>query len=254
MKENYKVKQLEKDNVKSFVRIIRESFQSQHLVPSIYRGKGIERFILNELDNAFSPYRYFVAYNSSQIVGCAEFKVISGSDIFFLNQIAAKKEFKGRGIGKAIMNFTINFYAGLGYKNLQLDVYQDNNVALDWYSEMGFKQLDHKLLCEIKTSILNFKEKNIYIQNFPQYKVIKDKYGFNYLDVMIDNELMRIGVIEDDLIFRGEYSDSIKIVAKQLYDKLHFENIFFIGKDKMRNNEELILLNKIIRMELKIQI
>ncbi len=244
MKENYKIKQLEKDNVKTFVRIIRESFQIKHLVPSIYRGKGVEQFILNELDNIFSPYRYFVAYNGSQIVGCAEFKIMAGSDIFFLNMIASEKEFKGRGIGKAILNFAIDFYAGLGYKNLQLDVYQDNNVALDWYSAIGFKRLDYKLLYEIKTSILNFKEKNIYIQNFPQYKVIKENYGFNYFDVMIDNLSMRIGVIEDDLIFRGDYSNSINIVAKQLHDKLN----------KITNREELILMNKILRMELKIQI
>ncbi len=254
MKENYKVKQLEKDNVKSFVRIIRESFQSQHLIPSIYRSKGVEHFILNELDNIFSPYLYFVAYNGSQIVGCAEFKIIAGSDTFFLNMIASEKEFKGRGIGKAILNFAINFYAGLGYKNLQLDVYQDNNAALDWYFIMGFKQLDHKFLYEIKTSILNLEETNIYIQNFPQYKISKESYGFNYFDVMFDNESMRIGVIEDDLIFRGDYSDSVKIVAKLLQDKLHFENIYFIGTDNMTNMAELLFMNKILRMELKIQI
>lgn len=254
MKENFKIKQLEKENVKSFVRIIRESFQIKHLVSSIYRGKGVEQFIKNELDNIFSPYRYFVAYNGSQIVGCAEFKIMAGSDIFFLNMIASEKEFKGRGIGKAILNFATDFYACLGYKKLQLDVYQDNNVALDWYSKMGFKRLNYKLLYEIKTRILNYQEKNIYIQNFPKYKVLKKNYGFNYLDVKIDNESMRIGVIENDLIFIGDYSDSIKIVAKQLHDNLNMRSIYFIGADKMMNREELIIMNTILRMELNIQI
>ena len=114
MKENYKIKQLEIDDVKDFVRIIRESFQSHHLVPSIYRGKGVEQFIINEMDNIFSPYKYFVAYHNNQVVGSAEFKVFAGSNTFFLNMIASEKEFKGKGIGKSILNFAADFFVRLG--------------------------------------------------------------------------------------------------------------------------------------------
>lgn len=253
MKENYKIKQLEIDDVKDFVRIIRESFQSHHLVPSIYRGKGVEQFIINEMDNIFSPYKYFVAYHNNQVVGSAEFKVFAGSNTFFLNMIASEKEFKGKGIGKSILNFAVDFFVRLGYENFQLDVYQDNNVALNWYLTLGFKQMEYKSLYKVNTKSYKLEEQRIYIQNYPQYKINKDSYGFNYIDVVSHNESMRIGVIGDDLIFRGEYRDTTKIIAKILHDSLYFKNIYFIGKDNMTNRSELIFMNNIIRMELKLK-
>jgi ribosomal protein S18 acetylase RimI-like enzyme len=249
MREDYKIKLLEKNEVKKFVRIIRESFDSQYLVTSIYRGKGIEHFIEYELDNTYSPYRYLVAYNDNQIVGCAEFKIIADSEIFFLNMIASDKDAKSKGIGKAILNFAIELFTGLGYKKLQLDVFQDNKIALNWYKKIGFKQIDLKSLYEIKKSKLIFEERSFYIQNLPQFKEIKEIFGFNYIDVIIDKKSIRIGVIEDSLILRAEYSDSVIIAARKIYDKLDFSNIYFIGSDNLTIKEELILMNKILRME-----
>ena len=55
MKENYKIRLIDKNDVERFVQIFRESFKTEYLIPSIYRGLGIKNFILNELNNPLSP-------------------------------------------------------------------------------------------------------------------------------------------------------------------------------------------------------
>lgn len=252
MKENYKIKLIQQENISSFVKIIRESFKSEYLIPSIYRGEGIEKYIQCELNNNFSPNRYFAAYNDYQILGCAEFKIISGSDIFFLNMIASNKKFMSAGIGKAIMNHAFDFFVNMGFKSIHLDVYNDNKIALQWYSQLGFRKIFTNYLYTVNPSILNSEQYNIYIHNFAHYKILKEWFGFYYLDVKIDDQSLIVGQIQNDLIFRGNYDDSMKKVIKPLFENLKISNIYYIGNKEFEKNPELKLKNKIIRMELKL--
>ncbi len=252
MREKYKTRLVRKKEIKRFVQIIRESFHSEHLIPSIYRGEGIENFILKEIKNPFSPYRYFVVVdNGKGVVGCAELKIISDAKIIFLNQIASDYNHKGEGIGSFMINHIIVYYSKKGFDKIQLDVYQDNIVALNWYTSLGFSRLHEKSLYKVRFSHLNFGKKNIYIQNYPQYELIKKEFGFSFLKVIIDNETVKVGVIANDLIIREEYNDLTRTTVGYLLKKLHFNNIYFII-DNIDNNPELLFMNKIFRMEMNL--
>ena len=73
MKEKYQIRFLKQDDISTVTSIVKLSFEISYLIPSIYRGFGIEKFITNELDNPFSSYKYFVISNGEEIIGYAEF-------------------------------------------------------------------------------------------------------------------------------------------------------------------------------------
>ncbi|MEN6352330.1 MAG: GNAT family N-acetyltransferase [Bacteroidales bacterium] len=250
MKENYKIRLINKDEVERFVQIFRESFKTEYLIPSIYRGLGIENFILNELNNPLSPYRYFGLFYNDKLIGCAEYKIIN-KDTVFLNLIASDNEFKGKGVGKAIINKTFEYYSKKGYNKVQLDVYEGNDIALNWYNSLGFIELNKKSIYKLDNALLE-EEYSIYILNFPQYRKIVDTFGFYYIEVAIDDTTIRLGVINNDLIIRGEFNQYSRLASKYILKVMNFNCIYYVG-DCDRDETELTFMNNILRMELNLK-
>lgn len=248
MKGNYNIRLIENNDVLRFVQIIRESFKKEHFIPSIYRSKGIEKFIESELNNIFSPYRYFGFYYNDGLVGCAEFKIVN-AHTFFLNQIATNNNFKGKGVGSTLLKYALDYFSSRGYKSTLLDVYEDNEIAFSWYSSLGYIELERKYFYKLIPTYSETHKYYLFIQNYPQYKSLTDYFGFNFLDVIINNEIIRIGVIDNDLILRGDYNEFSKYVLNYIGEKLNYNNLFFICNDIIKD-PELKLLNQIIRMEL----
>jgi len=251
MKENYKIRLINKDDVERFVQIFRESFKTEYLILSIYRGLGIENFILNELNNPLSPYRYFGLFYNDKLIGCAEYKIIN-KDTFFLNQIASDNEYKGQGVGKAIINKTFEYYSKKGYNKVQLDVHEDNDIALNWYNSLGFIELNKKSIYKLDNALLEEEEYSIYILNFSQYRKLVDTFDFYYIEVAIDDTTIRLGVINNDLIIRGEFNQYSRLASKYILKVMNFNCIYYVG-DCDRDETELTFMNNILRMELNLK-
>ncbi len=249
---NYSIGLLQKSDVRSFIQIIRKSFIPDYLILSIYRARGIENFISSEIDNYFSPYRYFVVSENKRIVGCAEFKIIRDKNSFFLNIIAVDNEFKGRGIGKVLLNYGIAYFLKRGFTKIQLDVYQDNKVALRLYNSLGYKRLHIMSLYKFLLGSSDIEHNNFFLLNFPQYKDLKRRFGFSYLDLMIDENSIRLGVIENDLIFKGEYNLFQVMTAYFLFKKMNFKTLYLICEHDCTGKPDLIFINTIYRMELNV--
>ena len=85
MKEVHNIRQIQEEDVDAVVDVVRGAFDNNYLIPSIYRCKGIKDFISNEINNMFSPYRYFVYCVGEEIAGYAEYKIFKSSGVAFLN-------------------------------------------------------------------------------------------------------------------------------------------------------------------------
>ncbi len=252
MKENYFIRKISKNDIERFVQIFRESFKSEYLIPSIYRGVGIEKFIELELINPFSLYYYFGFYYDDTIIGCAEFKIIN-NDTFFLNLIASDDQFMGKGIGSALVNYAFKFFTNKGCSKVQLDVYEDNDIALNWYNSLGFIELNKKSIYKLDNALLEEEEEySIYILNFPQYWKLIDTFGFYYIEVAIDDTTIRLGVINNDLIIRGEFNQYSRLASKYILKVMNFNCIYYVG-DCDRDETELTFMNNILRMELNLK-
>lgn len=251
-KETHNIREIDKTDIAGIVALVRSSFENDYLIPSIYRANGIEKFIADELENTFSPYRYFVLCSEGDIVGYTEYKVFEGASTAFLNIIAVADNHKNKGIGKKLFEFTRAFFLEKGFKLMALDVYVSNSIALNWYANFGFKSGSLTSLYKIELDVENQKEKAIYIQNYPQYKQAHKAFGFYFLEIAIGKESMRLGVIEKDLIVRGNYTQSLREQLRYFTAGFEFENLYFIGNNC--SFEECRLVDKIIRMELNLEL
>ena len=149
------------------------------------------------------------------------------------------------------MNTPKNYFAERGFESLALDVYESNTVAFNWYKGFGFNQTNSTAFYEIEIERNKQEFAKIYIQNYPQYKVLQEKYGFFFLDIVVENESIRLGTIDKDLIIRENYPLSLRLNLPYLLVNLEFEKIYFIGND---SHSEFRIIDNIIRMELNIKI
>ena len=61
----------------------------------------------------------------------------------YISRIIVKKEFRGQGYGKKLMNHIIEYAKREGYKELSLGVNLDNYIALKLYVELGFDKIQY---------------------------------------------------------------------------------------------------------------
>lgn len=110
---------------------------------------GSEAFpYITEPDSFFSErisrYMVFVAEINGEFAGFVDME--SGRDIYtaVLAGIAVRREFRGKGVGKALLSFAIRFLKALGYRKIVLITKRDNERALALYRNAGFMETAEK--------------------------------------------------------------------------------------------------------------
>ena len=61
----------------------------------------------------------------------------------YISRIIVKKEFRGKGYGKKLMNYVIEFAKREKYNELSLGVNLDNYIALELYVNLGFTKIQY---------------------------------------------------------------------------------------------------------------
>ena len=61
----------------------------------------------------------------------------------YLSRIIVKKDMRGKGYGKKLMNYAIDYAKKNNYEELYLGVNLDNYVALKLYVELGFTKIQY---------------------------------------------------------------------------------------------------------------
>lgn len=250
MKENYEIRLLRAKDVVAAVNIVRSSFEAAYLIPSVYRCKGIEKFIYFELDNPFSAYKHFVICKGNEIVGFAEFKLLKSTSVAFFNVIAISNKYKGLGLGKLLLEYSKNFFAEYGATAIQLDVYKSNLNAISYYDKFGFVKTDSKRFYKIQIPENSF-EADICVLNFSQYKAMIEVFGFYFIDVIIDSTAARLGVIDSDIIIRGQYDLPLQNTIKTISNALFVNNVYLIADSC--DSEGALIKDEIYRFQLIIR-
>ena len=93
-----------------------------------------ENAIINQMKN--ENYRYYFINYENQNVGYIG--VAPHSDYLFLSKLYIKKDFRHKGIGKAVFEKIKNF----GFDKIQLTVNKYNKNTIDAYLKYGFKIID----------------------------------------------------------------------------------------------------------------
>jgi len=97
-----------------------------------------EAMIMPELENEFS--HYLVGVDEDGTVLCYGGFHNQFDEAEFEN-IAVRKEFRGKGLGKKLFSALIELAGSLGVKRFTLEVKTENNVAISMYEAFGFKRV-----------------------------------------------------------------------------------------------------------------
>lgn len=76
----------------------------------------------------FGDLKGFIAYYNND----------ESKELAFLTMILIRRDFQGRGIGKLLLEFSINDLTKGGFKNYGLEVLKSNDNAIRLYERLGF--------------------------------------------------------------------------------------------------------------------
>ncbi|NHV61088.1 MAG: ribosomal protein S18-alanine N-acetyltransferase [Candidatus Verstraetearchaeota archaeon] len=85
----------------------------------------------------FHPGAYIVAVVEKKVVGYA-IGIIRYRSLGHVISIAVRKDFRGKGIGKKLLNELIDRLFAMGAKKIRIEVRESNEIAINLYKKVGF--------------------------------------------------------------------------------------------------------------------
>lgn len=111
--------------------------------------------------DGFGPDRKFraiIAEQDGQPAGCAIFfpsySTWTGAGLF-LEDLLVREQFRGRGVGKALLYRVAEIARKEGYRSIRLDVLDWNEPAIKFYKSVGAEYLEQWRNVVIETEALN---------------------------------------------------------------------------------------------------
>ncbi|ERJ12413.1 GNAT family N-acetyltransferase [Haloplasma contractile] len=122
----------------------------KHLInPNFHEGEPIllkaDFFMNKENNNPYlEQYNFFITVDDTfigdiNIVGNPDFLVKQDGNSVWLGITIGDKEFRGKGIGTVAMNYIEDFSRELGFKRIELGVFEFNKRAIHLYKSLGYK-------------------------------------------------------------------------------------------------------------------
>ncbi len=106
----------------------------EEIIDLEYEILGLSVFV----DISTKPYhkKVFVAESEGEIVGAV---VVYWNDEFRLGSIVVKENFRGQGIGKALIRRSIEFAKEKNFNSVWLEVSVEQSNLVSYYKSLGFR-------------------------------------------------------------------------------------------------------------------
>ena len=112
------------------------------MLKTIYNTDDVQGYEEGYLDNFFSDGEnvIYVAENEGEIVGYISVEVHREDRVFiYIDDFSVSKEYRGNGIGNALLNEAEKYASSLSIPVSSLHVEKSNERALKFYSKNGYK-------------------------------------------------------------------------------------------------------------------
>lgn len=99
---------------------------------------------LAELPGDYAPPngRLFLLFDGDQLAGCVALRKI-GEDVCEMKRLFLRAEFRGKGLGRLLVNSIIQAARQIGYGRMRLDTLPlQMSDAISLYRSMGFKEIE----------------------------------------------------------------------------------------------------------------
>ena len=138
-KDNIKVRDISQEDNIHLAKIIRSVFEEFDLpkVGTVYSDPTTDR--LYELFSKQGS-KAFVGLINNRVVGCAGIYPTENLPVGYceFSKFYIIKEARGKGLGKLLINTSINAAKQMGYKHIYLESFPALNDALTMYDKLGF--------------------------------------------------------------------------------------------------------------------
>ena len=117
------------------------------MLKSIYNTDDVQGYEEGYLDNFFSDGEnvIYVAEIEGEIVGYISVEVHREDRVFiYIDDFSVSKEYRGNGIGNALLNEAEKYASSLSIPVSSLHVEKSNERALYFYSRNGYKVFDNQ--------------------------------------------------------------------------------------------------------------
>jgi len=110
--------------------------------------------LIDGLSNHPSSFVLFVLYEGiyAGLVTCfVNFSTFKVKPYLYVHDVIVHKDFRGKRLGKAIMEKLVSVSKERGYCKITLEVREDNSIAKALYKSLGFSACEPKMLFWTKT-------------------------------------------------------------------------------------------------------
>lgn len=205
------------EDADAVVALIRQSFRPQDLDLTIYGCAGISAYLHMEfaLPRAFSASAYLVAVIEDRIAGFVEMR--AGESGPYLNYIATSPAWRGAGVGREMLAAALREIDPPAGSEFTLDVFEHNQIALDWYRRSGFRSLERMAFWCVADGVLaqppcGALAERVRILDLPQADATHRAFGFSSFRLADRGRAFTIGrlgerwfrVTEGELLRRPE--------------------------------------------------
>lgn len=181
--------------------LIRYNLNDDIFPLTIFSSNKYELFLskLLSIPSRLRKVQYFGAYQDNKLLGFTEWRILE--DGIFLNQISLFPNYRGMGVGKALLEHGLTLLKDYKKTKMSLDVFEDNLYAEEWYRRKGFTSVT-TTQWYLGNHVRNFdieKSNQYSIENFNSSEAEQEIYRFSILNVKSPTKLYRVGRIKEHL-------------------------------------------------------
>ncbi|MFP4473124.1 MAG: GNAT family N-acetyltransferase [Candidatus Omnitrophota bacterium] len=103
----------------------------EHVLATVQSAEGIAAQITE-------GYQYFFIRLGDELCGYFAFRVLPDKPVLFLSKLYIVRSSRGRGLGKAVLDYAERRAREADCRSITLTVYQGNTSAVDFYRRQGF--------------------------------------------------------------------------------------------------------------------
>jgi diamine N-acetyltransferase len=86
-----------------------------------------------------------IAYAVLNIERMQKRTIFNQRSMIYVNDICVREDFRGKGVGKFIFNYIVDYAKNLNVDAIELDVFASNNEAIRLYETMGMKDKTRRM-------------------------------------------------------------------------------------------------------------
>lgn len=140
----------EEKDINSILELLGQVLRVHHDIrPDLFKETG-SKYTANELKEiiADNSLQIFVYEEESKVLGYAMCKLVEIKDSsarydtkeYYIDDLCVNESYRGKGIGKKLMNYVIDYANANNYDEITLNVWNSNDDALKFYMKQGFSE------------------------------------------------------------------------------------------------------------------